>query len=338
MRGKDLIVELANPLYQALFQNRELAGRSLRTTAPDLSQEVWDALDSVLSTGQPFVRNDFHVSYDQDGDGHSEDHWFNFVYHPLQEHDGTVSGVVVACSEVTTQVVSRRELERVNKELEEFAYVASHDLQEPIRIVNIYTQQILRSLPQTDARINQYAGFVHQAVGRMRTLISDLLTYSRTVQSDELPIGVADLSASFAEAISVLDNLIKESQAVVSSGPLPIVRGDTSQFAHVFQNLLSNALKYRRSDALPEIRIVAERHGDSWVISIRDNGIGFEQQYAERIFGLFKRLHKDEYPGTGLGLAICQRIVERYGGRIWAEGRPGQGATFFFSLPTAEVS
>ena len=112
-----------------------------------------------------------------------------------------------------------------------------------------------------------------------------------------------------------------------------MVRGDASQFTHVFQNVLSNALKYRNKDVPPEILVSAEQDGDSWIISIEDNGIGFEPKYAERIFGLFKRLHKDEYEGTGLGLAICQRIVERYGGRIWAEGRVGAGATIYFSLP-----
>jgi light-regulated signal transduction histidine kinase (bacteriophytochrome) len=114
---------------------------------------------------------------------------------------------------------------------------------------------------------------------------------------------------------------------------MPRVRGDAAQLAHVFQNLLSNALKYRNKGVSPEIHCGAELAGNQWIVSVRDNGIGFEQQYAERIFGLFKRLHKDEYPGTGLGLAICKRIVERYGGRIWAEGRPGEGSTFHFSLP-----
>ena len=120
-------------------------------------------------------------------------------------------------------------------------------------------------------------------------------------------------------------------------GPCPSARGETAQMVHVFQNILSNALKYRNKTSPPEIHVSAERRRRQWLISIRDNGIGFEPRYSERIFGLFKRLHKEDYPGTGLGLAICKRIVERYGGRMWAEGRPGEGATFYFTLPRLDA-
>jgi light-regulated signal transduction histidine kinase (bacteriophytochrome) len=156
------------------------------------------------------------------------------------------------------------------------------------------------------------------------------------VHTDELTVGKADLDASLSDALSVLKNRIEEAGASVTAVPLPTVRGDSSQLSHVFQNLLSNALKYRKKDTPAEICISAERDGDYWTVSMRDNGIGFEPQYAERIFGLFKRLHREEYPGTGLGLAICKRIVERYGGRIWAEGKLGEGATFYFLLPAAD--
>jgi len=224
----------------------------------------------------------------------------------------------------------------MNRELEEFAYVASHDLQEPLRMVNIYTQQILRSLAAEDEKLIQYSNFVRQGVNRMEALIQDLLAFSRNVHTDELQIGAADLSESLTEALSILKDRIEDARAIVTTGSLPNVRGDTAQMAHVFQNILSNALKYRRNGVIPEITISAERGGGEWIVRVRDNGIGFEPRYAERIFGLFKRLHKEEYPGTGLGLAICKRIVERYGGRIWAEGRPGDGATFYFSLPFPE--
>ena len=126
---------------------------------------------------------------------------------------------------------------------------------------------------------------------------------------------------------------IEENSAVIKAESLPVLRGDTAQIAHVFQNLLSNALKYRKNDAPPEIYISANLRDEHCFVCVQDNGIGFDQKYAERIFGLFKRLHKEEYPGTGLGLAICQLIVERYGGRMWAEGTPKQGAKFYFSLP-----
>lgn len=164
----------------------------------------------------------------------------------------------------------------------------------------------------------------------MDTLIRDLLTYSRVAQREEKPPDAADLSDSLAEALSVLKSAIDESGVTINATPLPKVLGDTKQLAHVFQNLLSNAIKYRKKDAPLEINIRAHREKDRWIIAVNDNGVGFDQQYAERIFGLFKRLHGSEYPGIGLGLAICERVIERYGGRIWAEGALGEGATFSF--------
>jgi signal transduction histidine kinase len=232
---------------------------------------------------------------------------------------------------------TNEDLTRANRELEEFAYVASHDLQEPIRMVKIYTHLMLKALGNPDPTLKQYSDFVRQGAGRMEELIGDLLRFSRLVHADTPVACTAELSAALAEATSVLKNRIEESGAVVHSAPLPVVRGDALQLAHVFQNLISNSIKYRKLVESPRIEIWAEKEEGHWVIAVRDNGIGFEQQYAERIFGLFKRLHKDEYPGTGLGLAICQRIVERYGGRMWAVSKTGQGATFYFSLPGAEA-
>jgi light-regulated signal transduction histidine kinase (bacteriophytochrome) len=170
----------------------------------------------------------------------------------------------------------------------------------------------------------------------MEALIRDLLTFSTTIHSEESLHGVADLSAAFEQATFLLKSRIEETGALISAPELPSVRGDTEQMSHVFQNLLSNALKYRANGTPPAIQINANCDSDEWIISVRDNGIGFEPHYAERIFRLFKRLHKGDYPGTGLGLAICRRIIERHGGRIWAESKPGEGATFYFSLPRRE--
>ena len=255
---------------------------------------------------------------------------------PVKDGQGRVVRWLGTNTDITEQRRTEEELRRMNRELEEFAYVASHDLQEPLRMVNIYTQLILKRLGEEDAKLSQHADFVRQGVTRMEALLHDLLIFSRSVHSEPLPVGTADLSTSFSEALFVLKNRIEESAATITAQRLPMVRGDTRQIAHVFQNLLSNALKYCKNEVVPEIHIDAELDGEQWIVSVRDNGIGFEPQYAERIFGLFKRLHKDEYPGTGLGLAICQRIVERYGGRMWAQGRPGEGAVFHFSLPRVE--
>jgi len=256
---------------------------------------------------------------------------------PVKDSEGRVVRWFGTNTDITAQRKIEEELRRTNRELEEFAYVASHDLQEPLRMVNIYTQQILKTVGDPGGKLNQYSDFVRRGVVRMESLINDLLTFSRTVHTEALPIGEADLSASLADALSVLKSRIEESGAVITAGSMPMVRGDTAQLSHVFQNVLSNALKYRKSDETPKVRISVQLSGGQCIVSIQDNGIGFDPQYADRIFGLFKRLHNDEYPGTGLGLAICKRIVERYGGRMWAESTLGAGSTFRFSLVTVET-
>ncbi len=230
-----------------------------------------------------------------------------------------------------------RNLLSANRNLEEFTEVASHDLQEPLRMVNIYTQLLLKRLGDQDAEINQYARVLTEGVGRMQALLHDLLEYSRA-SNVEVADSSADLSAALNEALTTLQNDIRETGAIIHSSPLPVTMGETTQLSHVFQNLLSNAIKYRKSGMRPEISISARLDGAEWVISVEDKGIGFHQQYAGQIFGLFKRLHSREYPGTGLGLAICQRIVERVGGRIWAEGVLGTGSTFYFALPAIPSS
>jgi PAS domain S-box-containing protein len=332
-RGRDFVVELANPFFQALLQKKELVGRRFADVVPELGEDVWAIFHKVFDTGEPHVAQEWLIPYDQDGDGVIEDTWFNVVYHPMRDADGKVNGMVGVCSDVSVQVRARKELELANRQLEEFAYVASHDLQEPLRMVGIYTQMIASQLETNDPETKMFAGFVREGVMRMEQLIRDLLAYSKVTQDDKTPTGVADLNESLADALKTLETSIAETDAKVSVANLPCVQGDTPQFAHVFQNLLSNSLKYLRKGVPAEIRVSARRDGENWVVSVQDNGMGFEPQYAQYIFGLFKRLHKKEFSGTGLGLAICQRIVERYGGAIWAEGRPGEGATFYMSLP-----
>ena len=331
LRGRQLVFELANSSYAEFLPGRVLLGRPMLEAVPEIDPTQLDLLHRVLDTGEPFTANEFPVLLNRNGV--AEHRWFNYHLHPLRDADGVVSGIVAVAIDVTLQVRARLELQRVNRELEEFAYVASHDLQEPLRMVNIYTHLILKKLPSENQEMAEYGEFVRTGVLRMEKLIRDLLTFSLTVHTESLPVGIADLSASLTEALSALKIRLEESRAIVTALALPTVRGDTTQLTHVFLNLISNALKYRKQDQIPKIHISAEQDGEQWIISMQDNGIGFEQQYAERIFGLFKRLHKDEYPGTGLGLAICKRIVERYGGRMWAEGRLGEGSTFNFSLP-----
>jgi PAS domain S-box-containing protein len=292
-----------------------------------LAAERWQR---SLATGQPYEIEYRCRRYD------GQYRWFLGRANPVLDEQGQVVRWFGTCTDIHDKKESETALLKAHRQLEEFSYVASHDLQEPLRMVNIYSQLMLKQVGSASGDLGLYSGYVRQGVKRMETLLSDLLSFSRIVQSEpeNSPSdgGIADLSAALEEARSVLATRIQETSALITSDPLPLVQGDTRQVAHIFQNLISNALKYRKAGLPPEIRISVTGNDKEWIVSFEDNGIGFEPQYAERIFGLFKRLHKDDYPGTGLGLAICQRIVERYGGRIWAEGRPGEGSTFHVAL------
>src|SRR5688572_14887475 len=225
------------------------------------------------------------------------------------------------------------ELSRTNDELRQFAYVASHDLQEPLRTVGSYAQLLgkrYKGKLGTDA--DEFIGYMVGGVNRMHTLLNDMLAFSRVTQNQNKPFTQAHLDAVLQTALMNLELSIKESSAEVTASHLPEVLCDETQIAQVFQNLIGNAIKYKGSDP-PKIDISAEERGDEWIISVRDNGIGIDPQYHERIFGIFKRLHGRELPGTGMGLAICKRIVERHGGRIWVDSEQEKGATFRFTLP-----
>jgi PAS domain S-box-containing protein len=230
-----------------------------------------------------------------------------------------------------------RELARSNAELEQFAYVASHDLQEPLRMVASYTQLLAkRYQDKLDADARDFIGYAVDGATRMQALISDLLNYSRigTRGKDFRP---SSSEAVLERVLAGLKLAIGESGATVSHDPLPTVLCDDVQLGQVFQNLLVNAIKFRRENR-PMIHLSAERHGNVWTFSVRDNGIGVAPEYAERIFMIFQRLHsKNEYPGTGIGLAVCKKIVERHGGRIWVQSQPGSGATFFFTVPDGNI-
>ncbi len=224
-------------------------------------------------------------------------------------------------------------LARSNADLEQFAYVASHDLKEPLRAIS-GSVQILQEHYRNRLGTEADEVIKHTVDGatRMQTLIDDLLTYSR-LTSREAPIELTDSNLVMQEVLANLERAIGESKAVVTNDPLPVVKADRTQLLQVFQNLISNGIKYR-SERTPKIHVSAEDNGGEWLFAFRDNGIGISPQYADRIFRIFQRLHtRKEYPGTGIGLAVCKKIVERHGGRIWVESEPEEGSTFYFTMP-----
>jgi signal transduction histidine kinase len=236
----------------------------------------------------------------------------------------------------TTLEARALDLERSNSELEQFAYLASHDLQEPLRKVASFCQLLQRRyVGQLDDRADQYIQFAVDGAKRMQVLIDDLLAFSRVGRVEREPALVSCASALSAARVNLAAE-IRDSDAVIETGELPAVRAEFSLITSLFQNLLSNAIKFR-GDEPPRIVISVQRQDGFWQFSVADNGIGIEPEYADRIFVIFQRLHdRASYSGTGIGLAMCRKIVEYYGGRIWLETTASRGATFCFTLPASE--
>ena len=224
-------------------------------------------------------------------------------------------------------------LVRSNIELQQFAYIASHDLQSPLRSISGFLQLLSAEyLGKFDAQADDWIGRAVQSLKQMQTLIRDLLAYSR-VDSHARPFKPVPFRAVFDDAVALLDVAITDTQAEVSCGELPAVLGDRSQLVQLLHNLLGNALKYHAGDS-PRVHVSAEPGQDGWQFCVSDNGIGIEPQYYEKIFEIFRRLHnQQEIPGTGIGLAVCRRVVHRHGGRIWVESEPGRGSRFYFTIP-----
>jgi PAS domain S-box-containing protein len=261
---------------------------------------------------------------------------------PIRDADGNVIGVVLVFRDVTERKEaedalnkSMAELRRANEDLNQFAFAASHDLQEPLRMITSYSQLLLRGYRgQLDDEAETCITFITDGTKRMRELLADLLAYTQLTGDEEEALASVDLHDAVQTAVDNCKAAIDDAGASVTSNPLPIVPGHKPRFVQLFQNLISNALKYRR-DCAPQIHISAERQNGTWRVAVKDNGMGIDPEYHEQIFGVFKRLHGKTIPGTGIGLAICKRVVERYGGKIWVASQPGQGATFYLTLPAA---
>ncbi|HVS54587.1 MAG TPA: PAS domain-containing protein [Opitutaceae bacterium] len=291
----------------------------------------------VLETGTA-IHNEERSDF---GSADGAVHWSLITKVPFYDSHGQLAGLVGISHDITErkrqeQAAKRNaeELARSNAELEQFAYVASHDLQEPLRAVASCVQLLKKRYgDQLDARADEFIAHAVDGTKRMQALITDLLAYSR-VGTHTHPFAPAECGAVLDEALANLAVAMQESGAVIKRDGLPELVADASQLTQLFQNLIGNAIKFRAEGRAPEIAVSARREGAEWWFAVADNGIGIEPQYYERVFRVFQRLHtRSRYPGTGIGLAICKKIVERHGGRIWIESQPGAGTTFFFTLP-----
>jgi PAS domain S-box-containing protein len=260
--------------------------------------------------------------------------WFMMRSVPVKDEQGRVVRWFGTSTDIHHSKMLQLELATANRDLEQFAYSASHDLQEPVRSVKLHSEILcMRYSDKLDQRGLEFLHYVRSGASRMEMLIRDLLAYTQSTQSGS-SLEPSDASTALQTAISNLAGAITESGAQIEFGPLPSVMVHPTQLQQLFQNLVGNAIKYHKPGVPPQVNIFAERQNNHWLFSVADNGIGIQPEYKERIFGLFKRLHtSDQYSGTGIGLALCQRIVERHHGRIWVQSNPGKGSTFYFTLP-----
>jgi len=318
-QNASLTSESGGELPFHVYRNgKEVAGSELpQQRAYRTGQEIHDELEIVREDG---------VRY--------------FIYgsaKPLFDEEGRVRRTFSAFVDVTERKRAEKALEEsmqalrnANEELQQFAYAASHDLQEPLRSIGSYAQLLQRRYAD-DVEASEYAGFMVDGVARMNTLIHDLLVYSR-VGSGTLRRRPANLGNALQWGLLNLERSIKEHKATVTYDALPELIVDEGQMAQLFQNLIGNSLKYR-AEPPPLIHVNADESEGEWIFTVRDNGIGIEPRFQQHIFGVFKRLHGREVPGTGMGLAICRRIVESHGGRIWVESDGKNGSAFRFALP-----
>ncbi|QLD89457.1 PAS domain S-box protein [Natronomonas salina] len=332
---EDSVVRSVNPAVEDMFgyAPEDLIGESLTALMPDgYADQHRAAISRYLETGER------HIDWD-------------YVELPGERADGAEVPLAVSFSEIeyrgdhfftgvlrdiSERKAYQRQLETSNERLEQFAYAASHDLQEPLRMVSSYLQLLERRYgDDLDAEAEEFIDYAVDGAERMRDMIDGLLEYSR-VETRGDSFEPVDLDAILADVRQDLELRIRETDAEITAEALPTVQGDRDQLRQVFQNLLKNAIEYS-GDAPPEIRVDAERSGEEWVVSVADEGVGIDPDDQERIFEVFQRLHSHEdHAGTGIGLALCERIVERHGGDIWVESAPGEGATFYVTLPAAD--
>ncbi len=316
----------------------DIAGRSIREViGPQGFEEIRPYMERVLTGERVEYTAEVHFL----GAGNR---WIHATYIPTRAADQLVDGWIAVVSDITEQVQQEKRLRetnqrlaRANEDLSHFAFAASHDLQEPLRMIAAYSQLLIKGYPgPVGEEASACIRFITDGTTRMQQLLTGLLAYTRLIGKGEEPaVSTVDLGSAFRKALENCRTGIEESHASITSDPLPAVEGYEPHFVELFQNLIGNALKYR-SQQPPRVHVSAAVVDGAWRLAVSDNGIGIEPEFHQQIFGVFKRLHGRNIPGTGIGLAICQRIVERYGGRIWVESEKDRGATFYFTLPAAQ--
>jgi signal transduction histidine kinase/DNA-binding response OmpR family regulator len=363
LRGPELLFEFVNPLYEKLVGRPIPLGRPLREVVPEAAAQpgVMERFRNVLKTGEPFVGTEVSSKWDRYGKGALEEGFFNLIYQAVRDEHGRITGVLTFAVEVTEQVLARRKLEllanelnqlnaelegrvrertaqlqEANKELESFSYSVSHDLRAPLRHITGFAQLLERKVgTKLDDTSRGYLKTIITAAQQGGTLVDDLLAFSR--------MGRAELRQTRVELQPLVEEVRRELEADAGDRniewrihPLPEVKADPALLRQVIRNLLGNAMKYTRPKPDALIEVGSRQTPDEVEVWVRDNGVGFEMQYVDKLFGVFQRLHTtEEFEGTGIGLANVRRIISRHGGRTWAEGALGQGATFHFSLPPA---
>jgi PAS domain S-box-containing protein len=339
-------IEYANPKFTEVtgYTFDEVRGENPRILkSGEMPAEGYQVLWETITSGREW-RGEFHNKKKN-----GELFWESASISPVLDEHGIITHFIAIKEDITEQKRVARELAssherlasqaqemtRSNRELEQFAYVASHDLQEPLRMVASYLELLAdRYKGQLDEKADKFINYAVDGATRMKRLIDDLLGYSRVTTRPRVA-ELIEVGTALDEATTNLGKAIAERGAVVTQASLPSVVVDRTHLVQVFQNLIGNALKF--CDGTPRIHVWAERHEREWVLAVRDNGIGIAPEHRERIFQIFQRLHgRGKYAGTGIGLAICKKIVEQYGGRIWVESQPGKGSTFFFTLPAVD--
>jgi signal transduction histidine kinase len=370
VEGASQIVRYVNPAFRRLVNRppEDLVGNRFSAIAPD-GEECLMLLDRVFRTGQPEI----HTGEEHSA---PHRFYWSYAAWPMHADDDRVIGVLIQVIETTPfrqQVIAmnealllgsirqhelaeaanalnlqlqtenkarqhaEEELRRANQDLEQFALAASHDLQAPLRMVISFSELLRKGYEAhlTGAGL-EYLDFITNGAQKMRQLLKDLLAYARAGTGLDDAAELIDLDRVLEQVTSTLELALEDSGGVVTCEALPAVYGHAAHFVQIFQNLIGNAIKYRGERPL-SIRVSAEKLNDEWRFAVADNGMGIDPQYHLQVFGVFKRLHREAIPGTGIGLAICQRVVERYGGRIWVESQADQGSTFYFTLPVGQA-